>query len=117
MIDKKKIEDFSFTGLIINKTPKQIFKLVETQLLIDTQYVQQLTYNNQPDDKFILAAIYYFISKYSFFITYYEQNEEYEYAGQLNKHILALLIDLEISEEILQGIIARSIEGFRNKIN
>ncbi len=87
----------------INKLTKSKLEEDEaTLILIEEEVIDE-----------IADEVVYFVNKYSFFITYFEEKEEYEKCAEIKKHLLVLIQIFNFDKEVAVELITDSINIYK----
>ncbi len=101
--ESMKIKINKLTKIKINKLTKTKLEEDEaTLILIEEEVIDE-----------IADEVVYFVNKYSFFITYFEEKEEYEKCAEIKKHLLVLIQIFNFDKDVAVELITDSINIYK----
>lgn len=106
---------YDFTKIIFIKDKNKMLKKIEDMLVEDCITLTNKYKDNEVKETELYELICYYISKYTFFIYYFQTIEEYELCGNLNKLLTVLIKQCNVSDSTIEMMVADSLESYITK--
>jgi hypothetical protein len=106
---------YDFTKIIFYKDKNKILKKIENMLVEDCITLTNKYNDDEVKENEIYELICYYVSKYTFFIYYFQTKEEYELCENLNKLLTVLIEQCQVSDSTIEMMVADSLENYSIK--
>jgi hypothetical protein len=106
---------YDFTKVIFIKDKNKMLKKIEDMLVEDCITLTNKYNDNEVKETEIYELICYYVSKYTFFIYYFQTKEEYELCQNLNKLLTVLLKQCQVSDSTIEMMVADSLINYKQK--
>jgi len=107
------MDNLKFTKLIFKKTIEQQLKTIENELFYDCSSTLHLLRENNKEKE--VEQLLFFLSKYSFFITYFSDKEEYEVCNEIHNHLIVLIGMFGYSRDRIKELISTTLEQYKKQ--
>lgn len=106
---------YDFTKVIFIKDKNKMLKKIEDMLVEDCVTLTNKYNDNEVKETEIYELICYYVSKYTFFIFYFQTKEEYELCDNLTKLLTVLIKQCQVSDETIEVMVADSLASYKQK--
>lgn len=106
---------YDFTSIIFIKDKNKMLKKIEDMLVEDCITITNKYNDEEVKETELYELICYYVSKYTFFIYYFQTKEEYELCQNLNKLLTVLIKQCQVSDSTIEMMVADSLENYTTK--
>lgn len=107
--------NIKFAKIVIDGTIEEQFKAVKNELFYDCSDTIKLL--REKDKKKEVEKLLFFISKYSFFLSYFEKKEEYIVCGEIQRDVKVLVAMFGYSEERIDELINNTMNSYKERLD
>lgn len=106
---------YDFTKIIFYKDKNKMLKKIKDMLVEDCITLTNKYNDDKINENEIYELICYYVSKYTFFIYYFQTKEEYELCENLNKLLTVLVKQCQVSDSTIEMMVADSLANYKQK--